>query len=67
LLLQLLASVVAEDPRKQAWLLTNGMLQLMERLVLHDDSGMEPAAFISKYSSSSSGSSSSSSSSSPCI
>jgi hypothetical protein len=60
-LLQLLASVVAEDPTKQAWLLSAGILPIMERLVLHADAGLDPESFVAKYSSSNAGSSSSSS------
>eukprot|EP00879_Flechtneria_rotunda_P004470 GHRR01004723.1.p1 GENE.GHRR01004723.1~~GHRR01004723.1.p1 ORF type:complete len:2002 (+),score=973.92 GHRR01004723.1:289-6294(+) len=57
--LELLASVVAEDPAKQAWLFATGILPLMERLVLHADAALEPEAFIAKYNSTGNSSSSS--------
>ena len=54
--MQLLASVVAEDPSKQTWLLSAGILPVMERLALHPDAALEPQAFLTKYDSSSSSS-----------
>jgi len=59
-MLQLLASVVAEDPSKQAWLLSAGILPVMERLTLHADAVLEPQAFVARYSSAGSGSADSS-------